>query len=123
MIRRKIIELARDFANFEIPKPEAKEPFRIKGMGTRRGEEALIYTIPSHTREKPYEKGITVPEFNEAFHELQETGSLTRSWFNASLPACAKEGSCNFTTIGGVFQMLGLASYTERGRYDVLNRS
>ena len=120
MIRRKILELVRDFANFEIPKPEAKKPFRIKGMGTRRGEEALIYTIPSHTRENPYEKGITVSEFEKAYRELQETGSLTRSWFNASLSACGKEGSCNFTTIGGVFQLLGMARYVERGRYDAL---
>ena len=122
MIRQKILELVRNSANVEIPKPEAKEPFRIKGMGRRRDEEALVYTIPSHTRVKPYEKGITLPEFEKAFQELKETGSLTRSWFNASLPACKKEGTCNFTTIGGVFQMLGLVRYAERGRYDAINR-
>ena len=118
MIRRRVLELVQNSANAEIPKPAAKEPFRIKGMGRRRGEEALIYKIPSHTRTKPYEKGVTLPELEKAFQELKETGSLTRSWFNESLPACKQEGSCNFTTIGGVFQMLGLARYAARGRYE-----
>ncbi|MCZ6803207.1 MAG: hypothetical protein O7D86_04545 [Proteobacteria bacterium] len=123
MIKQKIQDLVQNFSKSEIPKPEAKETFRIKGMGTRRGEAALIYTIPSHTRDKPYEKGITLSEFEKAYKQLQETGSLTRSWFNETLPECAKEGSCNFTSIGGVFQMLALVNYTERGRYDAVNRS
>ena len=29
---------------------------------------------------------------------------------------CAKEGYCNFTTIGGLFELLGHATY-EQGRY------
>lgn len=36
-------------AGTAIPKPEAKAEFRIKGPGRRRGETAIIYTIPSHT--------------------------------------------------------------------------
>jgi hypothetical protein len=32
------------------------------------------------------------------------------------MTACAKEGGCNFTTIGGVFEVLGYAKY-ERGMY------
>ncbi len=101
----------------EIPKPLAKKPFRIKGKGSRRGEEALIYTIPSHTGSKPYEKGVTVSEFALAQAELTRSGEFTRAWFKENLPSCAKEGACNFTTIGGVFELLGLARYEGRGRY------
>lgn len=104
-------------AGKEIPKPEARESFRIKGMGTRRGEEALVYTIPSHTGRRPYEKGIALSEFSLAHTELKRSGELTTKWFKDNLPACAKEGSCNFTSIGGVFEMLGLAKYSGRGRY------
>lgn len=89
-------------------------------MGKRRGEDSLIYTIPSHTRDKPYEKGITLSEFEKSYSQLQETGCLERSWFTSYLKECAKEGSCNFTTIGGVFQLLGIAQYSERGKYQLL---
>jgi len=101
-----------------IPKPEAKGDFIIKGWGMRRGERALIYTIPNHKNSsKPHQKGITRSEWERAFERLQGTGEFTHLWFNTALPACAKEGSCNFTTIGGVFQLLGLAAYKRRGIY------
>lgn len=116
-IDTEIRRIAKEFSGREIPKPEAKEPFLIKGMGVRRGEDALIYTIPSHTGRNPYEKGITLSEFSLAFSELKRSGGLTRVWFNKNLDGCAKEGACNFTSIGGIFEMLGLATYAERGRY------
>lgn len=63
MIRSQILESAKKKQGSEIPKPEAKDVFRIKGLGIRRGESALVYTIPSHTGKKPYEKGIALSEF------------------------------------------------------------
>ena len=116
-INDEIRRIAKDFVGREIPKPEAKKPFLIKGMGVRRGEDALIYTIPSHTGRKPYEKGITLSEFSSAYSELNRSGELTRTWFNKNLETCANEGACNFTSIGGIFEMIGLAIYGERGRY------
>lgn len=101
-----------------IPKPEAIADFKIKGWGTRRGEPALIYRIPNHeTPGKPLEKGITISEFEGAYAEITASGELTRTWFNSVLGRCAQEGSCNFTTIGGVFELLGLARYSGRGSY------
>ncbi len=100
-----------------IPKPDAKSDFIIKGWGKRRGEDALIYYIPNHRNpNKPYQKGIAVSEWEQAFHELMETGSFSREWFNEHMEPCMKEGTCNFTTIGGIFELLGLARY-ERGDY------
>lgn len=116
-IEAEIHRIAETQAGNEIPKPEAKGAFLVKGLGTRRGESALIYTIPSHTGRRPHEKGITISEFSRALAELNESGEFTRAWFNENLAACAKEGACNFTSLGGVFEMLGLASYRERGRY------
>ena len=104
--------------NMVIPKPEANADFKVKGWGNRRGQEALIYFIPNHTEPtKPYQKGVTANEFTAAYNELMKSGEFTRHWFNAKLPACAKEGGCNFTTIGGVFQLLGIATYGGRGTY------
>ena len=101
-----------------IPKPAATADFIVKGWGRRRGDVALVYLIPNHTDpEKPHEKGITEEEFEVAYTQLTKAGELTRSWFNASLPACAKEGACNFTTVGGVFQLLGVAEYSRLGVY------
>jgi hypothetical protein len=101
-----------------IPKPEAKADFTIKCIGRRRCEEALIYRIPSHTEKSSfYEKGVTLKESEQAFKQLSTTGYFTRSWFNKDMSNCAKEGGCNFTTIGGVFILLGHAQYSERGIY------
>jgi hypothetical protein len=112
-----VISLASQAPGSEIPKPNALAPFLIKGMGTRRGEAALIYMIPSHTGRRPYEKGITFSEFTLAHAELERSGEFTTKWFKTHLAGCAKEGSCNFTSIGGVLEMLGLARYSARGRY------
>ena len=93
--------------NAEIKKPEAKGKHMVKGWGKRRGQEALIYTIPNYREpSKPHEKGITIYEFKKAFQKLKSSGELTREWFNKNLRGCAKEGSCNFTTIGGIFEIL-----------------
>jgi hypothetical protein len=101
-----------------IPKPEAKADFIIKGWGQRRGERALIYTIPNRsTPQNPYEKGITMSEWVHAARQLTSAGEFTHSWFKEFMPRCSKEGSCNFTTIGGVFEVLKYANYERRGSY------
>jgi hypothetical protein len=101
-----------------IPKPEATATFKIKGWGERRGESALIYWIPNHKNpSKPLAKGVTVSEFERAHAEIIATGQFTRAWFKFNLSTCANEGGCNFTTIGGVFELLGLARYASRGTY------
>ena len=101
-----------------IPKPKAKQDFKVKGWGKRRNKEALIYTIPNHkTPEKPYEKGVNLDEIIFAYEHLLKQGDFTRDWFNKNLSSCAKEGGCNFTTIGGVFELLGLVRYFKRGTY------
>ncbi len=101
-----------------IPKPEARGDYIVKGWGKRRGESALIYKIPNHkTPMQPYEKGITESEWKKAFNQLKTAGYFSRTWFNSALPACAKEGPCNFTTIGGIFKLLLLAEYHKRGEY------
>lgn len=114
-----IVERIRDKARTgtEIPKPAATEPFRVKGWGIRRGENALIYSIPNKRGGRPYEKGITVSEMRTAFKALQNTGVFTRSWFNQNMAACAREGGCNFTTIGGLFSLLAEAKYEGTGSY------
>lgn len=101
-----------------IPKPEAKADFVVKAWGRRRSERALIYLIPNHGNPgRPHEKGITETEFELAYEELRSSGELTRTWFVKNLPGCAKEGSCNYTTLGGIFELLGEATYSSRGVY------
>lgn len=103
-----------------IPKPESEKDFTVKGVGMRRGEEALIYRIPTNNLEKyphVHEKGVTFTEFYRAYTVLQETSQFTRKWFNENLSECAKEGDCNFTTIGGIFELLGIAAYSKPGTY------
>ena len=77
-----------------------------------------MYRIPNLRDPKhPQEKGVTDSEFALTYDQFNDTGTLTREWFNRNLPGCAQEGSCNFTTIGGVFELLGEASWAECGVY------
>ena len=103
-----------------IPKPKTDKIFRVLRIGKRRNEKALIYSIPNNTdASKHYEKGITISEFQKAYNELIKTGFITRSWFNTNLERCAKEGGCNFTTIGGIFELLKEAKYSSKGKYSL----
>lgn len=87
--------------------------YTIKGVGSRRGEAALVYFIPNRSSTgKPHEKGVNEAEFNQAYRELLNSGSFSRTWFNAHLQSCAKEGPCNFLFIGGIFVQLGMARYS-----------
>src|SRR5450432_225108 len=89
-----------------IPRPAAKRDFTIKGWGRRRNLPALIYFIPNHANpEEPYEKGINTLEWEQAYRQLLGTGEFARKWFYAKLARCANEGTCNFTTIGGIFSL------------------
>ena len=100
-----------------IPKPMT-DASCVKRWGRRRGERALIYIIPNRqNRNRPYSKGITESEWRRAYDRLTTYGQISRKWFHSTLPECNKEGSCNFTTIGGVFELLGLAAYVPRGIY------
>lgn len=100
-----------------IPKPQAKAEFTLKGKGTSRGEQAIVYYIPNRRDPRePHQKRITKSEFEAAYHQLNTTDEFSSQWFHENMPACAKEGSCNFTTIGGLFQKLGVAEY-QRGVY------
>lgn len=95
-----------------IPKPQVRSDFIVKGFGERRGEVALVYLIHNHRNpSRPYEKGLAASELEASFAQLRSTGTFTRGWFDGSLPACAKEGGCNFTSIGGIFELLGEARY------------
>jgi hypothetical protein len=101
-----------------IPKPRAKGDFIVKGQGIRRGKPAIIYTIPNHkNRDKPGEKGINAAELDAAYNQLLSSGSLTREWFKKELPKCDAEGACQFTTVDGLFVLLGEAIYAGQGTY------
>jgi hypothetical protein len=100
-----------------IPKPEAKSDFIVKGWGKRRREEALIYFVPNHKNpDKPYQKGINNSEWDKAYSRVMSGEDFSRQWFEKNMTACSDEGDCNFTTIGGIFQLLDLVDY-DRGVY------
>ena len=98
-----------------IPKPKTDRQ-EVIGWGWSKGEEALVYSIPNKKcKAKQSTKRIKVSDFEDAYKVLMKTGQLTREWFNQNLPDCAKGGDCNFTTIGGIFCLLGDAVYWGSG--------
>lgn len=101
-----------------IPKPNSSDSSKVYRWGQRRGEKALVYTMPNHSKpERPHKKGVTVSEFRQAHDRIATTGEFTRAWFNERMPDCSKEGACNYTTIGGVLQIVGVAKYEAPGVY------
>lgn len=56
-------------------------------------------------------KKVPYEVFDQSYHQLQTSGELSREWFNNQFPKIAKEAPCSFTTIGGLFQHFGLATY------------
>ena len=102
----------------EIPKPAAHAPFKIKGEGIIRGERAIMYSIPNRKNPaRPSQKGVTASQLEKAYHQLLRSGVLTRDWWNNHVRYSAGEGGCNFTTVGGLLQLLGEAEYVKRGVY------
>ena len=88
------------------------------GWGIRRGERALIYSISNHKNSsRPHAKGVTESDWEQAFERLMSTGKFQYSWFISAMPECFKFGPCNFTTIGGIFVLLGIAERSARGIY------
>lgn len=103
-----------------IPKPKSSDSSRFVGWGVRRSERAVIYAMPNHKNpSKPHKKGVTLNELEKAYEHLVNNGSFTREWFNANMPGCRREGACNFTTIGGLFELVGVARYAGTGTYRV----
>ncbi len=45
------------------------------------------------------------------------TETLEYSWFKSARAECSKNGPCNFTMIGGVFALLGIAVRHGRSVY------
>ena len=116
-----LIEKVKSFPSGTIiPKPQSENEFTIKGLGRRRNEEALIYKIPTNKPDKypnGHEKGITFKELYSSYITLQETSRFERKWLADTFPKCVQEGPCNFTTIGGIFELLGVAQYDKPGCY------
>lgn len=102
----------------EIRKPEAEGRFTLKGEGTVRGERGVIYTIPNRKNPmKPGQKGVAASQLEKAFQQLKRTGRLTREWWNENVRHSDSEGGCNFTTVGGLLELLGEAQRVGRGVY------
>jgi hypothetical protein len=93
-----------------VPRPRVN--CEVSRFGVRKSEQALFYKSAHH------EKNIRRSEFEIAHKQLCGAGELTRKWFEQCMPVRAKQDPCNFTTMGGVFVLLGDALHDPgRGAY------
>lgn len=101
-----------------IPKPEAVSEFRINGWVDSTDGEALAYIIPSHAvPPRAHSKTVSTRRIKLSFARLMTTGELTRSYFRTTGAKNTDEGGCNFTTVGGLFCLLGFAEYAGNAAY------
>lgn len=63
-------------------------------------------------------KKVTFEEIESAIKAIEENGYINRSWHQINFPNISSSRPCNFTTIGGVLQELGVVDYVGRGRYN-----
>ena len=99
------------------PNTEVKKPNSIAYTdGWSENAEGLRYKFGSMRT-----KIVRVKLFEMALVELRATSQLTRGWFKTTFPKEQKSAPCNFTTIGGVFELLGLVKYAGSGKYVIVN--
>ena len=98
----------------QIPKPESDEIYTVVGLGKSRGEPALVYQIPGKSKST---KRVPLSAFKWADEQLVTTGKLVHSDFTDAFPKVDNDGGCNFTTLGGVFVLMGDAFYETRSVY------
>jgi hypothetical protein len=102
----------------KIPKPQTRRAYVVIGWGMSRGEEALVYELPTRPGTKrSSRKRIPSSAFEETYRILVDTGEITRDWFVSHYPKLDADGSCNFTTLGGIFVLLEEAVYERPGVY------
>lgn len=107
-----------------IPTPEGARHWVDGWRHSRRSnrqEDAMFYCIPSKIG-RPHKKSVTASEWEQAYRQLQSGGEFTHRWFGQSMKECARQGSCNFTAIGGIFELLGLARHAGPGIYRYTGR-
>ena len=101
-----------------IQKPKSKKKYHFLGCGVSRGEESFVYELPTNPNTKrSSKKRIPCSAFNEAYKILLKNGEITKTWFASAFPKVNADGGCNFTTLGGVFQIIKLAEWINAGTY------
>ena len=101
----------------KIPKPYAHSNYKIVKWAYKNGENIMYYSIPNKMNiNKPYIKSIKESDFKKAYAQLLETGSLNRKWFNKELQHDSYCHPCNYTTIGGVFELLKIVTYDTKSK-------
>ena len=116
-IQHRVEQLVREQA--VVPKPLSSGTCRLLRIGESRGARALVYELPKRPESKRAStKRIPLSVFEECADRLSDTGSFTRTWFAEHYPKLESDGTCNFTTVGGILQLLGLALYSGSGEYN-----
>ncbi len=84
----------------------------------KKGEVALEYMIPpTRLRAKPNTKKIYRTEWIHACEHIERTGFYTRQIWKERFPEQAVSCPCNFTTIGGLLELAGIARRCARSTY------
>jgi hypothetical protein len=101
-----------------IPKPDKSKPYVVVGLGTKNGKPALEYMIPPKCPDaKPNKKKILRDEWEHACEHIERDGVYTRQTWAERFPTQASSCPCNFTTIGGLLEVAGLARRNALGSY------
>lgn len=111
-LKDRVVELYKN--NTVIPKPYTNTRILKIAVAKIHGEkkDSFYYSIGSSNK-----KAVPFDTLYAAYRRLTETGILLRAWYNETFPAEAEDYPCNFTTIGGVFVVLGFAEHMGNGVY------
>ena len=111
-LRDLVVELYKN--NTVIPKPHTNTRILKIAVTNINGEDKDGFSYSVGISE---EKAVPFDTLYAAYQRLIGTGILLRAWYNETFPKEAANRPCNFTTIGGVFVVLGFAEHMGNGVY------
>ena len=80
-------------------------------------EDGFTYPIGSNGNTKK----VTYEEIADAIEMINRQGYIDRRWHEVTFPKLAASRPCNFTSIGGVLQAVGVVKYVGDSRYNKLD--
>ena len=112
-LKDRVVELQKN--NTPIPKTEDRYTYILKvSVGEIYGEKKDSFYYPVGSSK---EKAVPFDTLYAAYQRLIGTGIFSRAWYKETFPAEERSRPCNFTTIGGVFVVLGFAEHMGNGVY------
>jgi hypothetical protein len=100
----------------------AGDPYRFESWSIDRyGAACMYYWFKSKDESRENHKRTPVSELRTALQHLQATGTLDRTAFKTNCPVSQSAGPCGFAVAGRILEALGVARYSGRDGFILID--